>query len=102
MKQKNNAEQESQRGVPKRSLANATSSAFNVSIPQNSDLSTKIASDFSDAILLFLVLYLIEFKEDKTPGLSNTAVKNLLRTDQASYTNSIPQNSDLSICYSNR
>ena len=28
-------------------------------------------------------------KEDKTPGLSNTAVKNLLRADQASYNNSI-------------
>lgn len=35
--------------------------------------------------------YLIEFKENKTPGLSNTAVKNLLRTGQASYNNSIPQ-----------
>ena len=41
--------------------------------------------------------YLIEFKEDKTPGLSNTAIKNLLRTDQASYSNSIPQKRDLSI-----
>ena len=29
--------------------------------------------------------YLIEFKENKTPGLSNTAVKSLLRTDQMSY-----------------
>lgn len=35
--------------------------------------------------------YLIEFKENKTPGLSNTAVKNLLRTDQVSYSNSIHQ-----------
>ena len=33
--------------------------------------------------------YLIEFKENKTPGLSNTAVKNLLRTDQVSYDDSI-------------
>ena len=29
--------------------------------------------------------YLIDFKENKTPGLSNTAVKNLLRADQMSY-----------------
>lgn len=36
--------------------------------------------------------YLIEFKENKTPGLSNTAVKSLLRTDQISYTNNVPQN----------
>ena len=35
--------------------------------------------------------YLIDFKEDKTPGLSNTAVNNLLRADQASYISSIPQ-----------
>ncbi len=40
--------------------------------------------------------YLIDFKEDKTPGLSNTAVKSLLRADQASYDNSIPQKSNLS------
>lgn len=36
--------------------------------------------------------YLIDFKENKTPGLSNTAVKSLLRADQASYGNSIHQN----------
>ena len=35
--------------------------------------------------------YLIDFKEDKTPGLSNTAVNNLLRADQASYMSSISQ-----------
>ena len=34
--------------------------------------------------------YLIEFKENKTPGLSNTAVKNLLRTDQVSYETILP------------
>ncbi len=34
--------------------------------------------------------YLIDFKENKTPGLSNTVVKNnLLRADQMSYSNSI-------------
>lgn len=37
--QKNNAEQEMQRGVPKRSLANATSSASNTSISQKSEKS---------------------------------------------------------------
>ena len=31
--------------------------------------------------------YLIEFKENKTPGLSNTVYKDLLRTDQVSNTN---------------
>ena len=40
--------------------------------------------------------YLIDFKEDKTPGLSNTAVKNLLRADQASYSNSISYSSEKS------
>ena len=35
LKQKNNAEQEMQRGVPKRSLADATSSVFNNSIAQD-------------------------------------------------------------------
>lgn len=35
--------------------------------------------------------YLIEFKENKTPGLSNTAVKGLLRTDRMSYDDSITQ-----------
>ena len=40
--------------------------------------------------------YFIDFKEDKTPGLSNTAAKSLLRADQASYSKSIPQKSDLS------
>ena len=35
--------------------------------------------------------YLIDFKENKTPGLSNTAVKSLLRADQASYMDSITQ-----------
>ena len=41
---------------------------------------------------------IIEFKENKTPGLSNTVVKksDLLRTNQTSYSNSIPQKSDLS------
>ena len=34
--------------------------------------------------------YQIEFREEKTPGLSNTANKSLLRTDQASHANSIP------------
>ncbi len=37
--------------------------------------------------------YLIEFKENKTHGLSNTVVKNLLRTDQMSYINNVSQNS---------
>ena len=37
LKQKNNAEQEMQRGVPKRSLANATSSASNVIIVENAE-----------------------------------------------------------------
>ena len=37
--------------------------------------------------------YLIDFKENKTSGLSNTAVKNLLRADQMSYDTSISQNS---------
>ena len=36
--------------------------------------------------------YLIEFQEKKTPGQSNTATKDLLRSDQASYGNSIAQN----------
>ena len=41
--------------------------------------------------------YLIEFKEDKTPGLSHTVHKSDLRqTDQTSYSNSVPQNADLS------
>lgn len=41
---------------------------------------------------------IIEFKENKTPSLSNTVVKksDLLRTNQTSYSNSIPQKSDLS------
>ena len=38
--------------------------------------------------------YLIEFKENKTPGLSNTAVKSLLRTDRMSYEDSIAQKPD--------
>ena len=38
--------------------------------------------------------YLIDFNENKTPGLSNTAVKGLLRADQASYEDSIPQPDD--------
>lgn len=38
--------------------------------------------------------YLIEFKENKTPGLSNTAVKGLLRTDRMSYDDSITQPED--------
>ena len=33
--------------------------------------------------------YLIEFKENKTPGLNNTVASNLLQTDQASYDISI-------------
>lgn len=33
--------------------------------------------------------YLIDFKENKTPGLSNTAVKNLLPADQVSYEDTI-------------
>lgn len=33
--------------------------------------------------------YLIEFKENKTPGLNNTAVKSLLPTDQVSYEDNI-------------
>ena len=41
--------------------------------------------------------YLIDFKENKTLGLSNTAVKNLLRADQVSYSNSIPQSAEKSI-----
>ena len=36
----------------------------------------------------------MEEKENKTPGLSNTAVKGLLRADQASYEDSIPQPDD--------
>ena len=40
--------------------------------------------------------YLIDFKENKTSGLSNTAVKNLLRADQMSYDTSIAQNSEKS------
>lgn len=38
--------------------------------------------------------YLIDFKENKTPGLSNTAVKDLLRADQASHAISIPDSSE--------
>ena len=38
--------------------------------------------------------YLIEFKENKTLGLSNTAVNNLLRTDQASYISIIPDSTE--------
>ena len=37
--------------------------------------------------------YLIEFKENKTPGLNNTVASNLLQTDQASYDSSISQKS---------
>ena len=33
--------------------------------------------------------YLIAFKENKTPGLSNTVASNLLRSDQVSYDDSI-------------
>lgn len=40
--------------------------------------------------------YLIDFKEDKTPGVNNTATKSLLQAYQASYDNSISQKSDLS------
>ena len=36
--------------------------------------------------------YLINFKENKTPGLSNTAVKSLLRADQVSSKDNIAQN----------
>lgn len=38
--------------------------------------------------------YFIDFKENKTSGLSNTAVKNLLRADQMSYPNSISDKSN--------
>lgn len=45
--------------------------------------------------------YLIEFKENKTPGLSNTAVKSLLRTDQVSYEDNIaPIREDVKYNYS--
>ena len=36
--------------------------------------------------------YLIDFKENKTPGLNNTAVKSLVPADQVSYTDNISQN----------
>ena len=38
--------------------------------------------------------YLIDFNENKTPGLSNTAVKGLLRADRMSYDDSITQPED--------
>jgi len=38
--------------------------------------------------------YLIDFNENKTPGLSNTAVKGLLRADRMSYEDSITQPED--------
>ncbi len=38
--------------------------------------------------------YLIDFKENKTPGLSNTAVKRLLRADRVSYDDSIAPTSE--------
>ena len=48
-KTKNNAEQEMQRGVPKRSLANATSSASKNSISQNEKKSTPSAKKSESA-----------------------------------------------------
>lgn len=38
--------------------------------------------------------YLIDFKENKMLGLSNTATKNLLRANQASYNGSVTQNNN--------
>ena len=66
------------------------------SIPQYSEMSTgkskHSVESFSEASKQQLQ-YLIEFKENKTPGQSNTATKDLLRSDQASYSNSISQKS---------
>ena len=59
---KNNAEQEMQRGVPERSLADATSSVSNNSIPQKSDLSTdslKLQSWRSDKLTYSPFYYIL-------------------------------------------
>ena len=66
------------------------------SIPQNSEMSTgqsKHSVESSSEASKQQLQYLIKFQEKKTPGQSNTATKDLLRSDQASYSNSISQKS---------